>query len=78
MGGNWVLSALLILPLVGAILIALLRGEPTNTKPATAEVDAVPNVRWWTDDLSPARGILIAMPIGAAVWAVICAIWYFL
>jgi NADH-quinone oxidoreductase subunit M len=31
MGGNWVLSALLILPLVGAILIALLRGESKET-----------------------------------------------
>jgi NADH-quinone oxidoreductase subunit M len=31
MGGNWVLSALLILPLVGAIFIALLRGESRET-----------------------------------------------
>ena len=31
MGGNWVLSALLILPIVGAILIALLRGESKET-----------------------------------------------
>ena len=31
MSGNWVLSALLILPVVGAILIALLRGESKET-----------------------------------------------
>jgi NADH-quinone oxidoreductase subunit M len=31
MSGNWVLSALLILPVVGAILIALLRGESPET-----------------------------------------------
>ena len=59
-----------------AQLIALLRDQPTKTNPASAE-DAVPKVRW-TDDLSPARGILIAVPIGAAVWAVIVlAIWCF-
>ena len=31
MSGNWVLSALLILPVVGAILIALLRGDSKET-----------------------------------------------
>ncbi len=31
MGGNWVLSALLVLPVVGAILIALLRGDSKET-----------------------------------------------
>ena len=31
MSGNWVLSALLILPVVGAVLIALLRGESKET-----------------------------------------------
>ena len=60
-----------------AQLVALLRGEPIDTIPATAEVDAVPNVRR-TDDLSPARGILIAVPIGTAMWAAICAICYFI
>lgn len=60
-----------------AQLIALLRGEPTNTNPVTAEVEAVPNGRR-TDDLSLARGILIAVPIGAAMWAAICAFWYFI
>jgi hypothetical protein len=53
-----------------AQLVALLRGEPTDAIPATAEVDLVPKIRW-TDDPSPARGILIAMPIGAAMWAAI-------
>jgi hypothetical protein len=58
-----------------AQLVALLRGEPTDANPATTEVDAVPKVQW-TDDLSPARGILIAMPIGAAIWAaIVFAIW---
>jgi hypothetical protein len=60
-----------------AQLLALLRDQPTKPNPASAEAGAVPKVRW-TDDLSPARGILIAIPIGAAMWAVICAIWYFL
>jgi hypothetical protein len=60
-----------------AQLLALLRDHPTIANPATAELDAVPKVRW-TDDLSPARGILIAIPIGAAMWAVIVfAIWCF-
>jgi hypothetical protein len=59
-----------------AQLLALLRDQPTKTNPASAEVGAVPKVRW-TDDLSPARGILIAVPIGAAIWAVIVlAIWF--
>jgi hypothetical protein len=58
-----------------AQLLALLRDQPTKTNPASAEVGAVPTVRW-TDDLSPARGILIAVPIGAAIWAaVVLAIW---
>ncbi|HXT07634.1 MAG TPA: NADH-quinone oxidoreductase subunit M [Roseiarcus sp.] len=42
MSGNWVLSALLILPLVGSILIALLRGDSKET---------INNARWialWT------------------------------
>ena len=42
MSGNWVLSALLILPVVGAILIGLLRGESKET---------LQNARWialWT------------------------------
>lgn len=59
-----------------AQLIALLRDQPTITNPATAEVDADSEVV--ANDLSPARGILIGLPIGAAMWAVICGIWYFL
>ena len=42
MSGNWVLSALLILPAVGAVLIALLRGDSKET---------LRNARWialWT------------------------------
>ena len=31
MSGNWVLSALLVIPAVGAVLIALLRGESKET-----------------------------------------------
>lgn len=58
-----------------AQLIALLRDQPKKTNPASAEVDAVPNVRW-TDELSLARGILIGVPIGTAIWAIIVfAIW---
>jgi hypothetical protein len=57
-------------------LIALLRDQPTIAPPATAEVDAVPKVK--TDVLSPARGILIGLPIGAAMWAaIIFAVWHF-
>ena len=51
-----------------AQLIALLRVQPTTP--------AVPKVLS-AADLSPARGILVGLPIGAAVWAVISAIWYF-
>jgi hypothetical protein len=55
-------------------LLALLRDQPTKTNPAPAEA-AVPRVRW-TDDLSPARGILVGVPIGAAIWAaIVFAIW---
>jgi hypothetical protein len=64
-----------------AHLIALLRGEPTNANSATAEGNAVPKVRWTDDlspDLSPARGLLIGLPIGAAMWAaIIFAVWHF-
>ena len=59
-----------------AQLLALLRDQPTITNPATAEVDAYPEVV--ANDLSPARGILLGLPIGAAMWAVISVIWYFL
>jgi len=59
-----------------AQLLALLRDQPTITNPATAEVDADREVV--ANDLSPALGILIGLPIGAAMWAVISAIWYFL
>jgi hypothetical protein len=59
-------------------LIALLRGQPTITDPATAEVDAITKVLP-ADDLAPARGILIELPIAAAMWAVaISAIWQFM
>lgn len=58
-----------------AQLLALLRYQPTITNPATA-VDAGPEVV--ANDLSPALGILIGLPIGTAMWAVISAIWYFL
>jgi hypothetical protein len=58
-----------------AHLIALLRDQPIIADPTTAEVDAVPKARW-SADLSPARGILIGLPIGAAIWALIVfAIW---
>jgi hypothetical protein len=60
-----------------AQLIALLRDQATTADPTTTEVDAVLKVRW-ADDLSPARGVLIGVPIGAAIWAVICAIWVFI
>ena len=54
-----------------AQLTALLRGEPTNTNPA------IPNLPP-ADDLSPARGILIGLPIGGAMWMVVSASWYFM
>ena len=58
-----------------AQLLALLRDQATKTNPASAEADAVPKVRR-TDDLSLARGILIGVPIGAAIWAaIVFAIW---
>jgi hypothetical protein len=54
-----------------AQLLALLRDQPTKTNAS----GAVPKVRW-TGDLSIVRGILIAVPIGAAIWAVIVlAVW---
>ena len=59
-----------------AQLIPLLRGEPTSTNPAREEVVGVQKVRW-TDDLSAGRAILIAVPIGTIIWAMLCAIWYF-
>jgi hypothetical protein len=60
-----------------AHLIALLRDQPAITNPATAEDDAVPKMLS-VDNLSSARGILIALPIAAAMWAVaISAIWSF-
>jgi hypothetical protein len=59
-----------------AHLIALLRDQPTIADPTTAEVDAILKVRRWDDDLSSARGILIGVPIGAAIWAaIVFAIW---
>jgi hypothetical protein len=54
----------------------LLRDQPTIAPPAATEVDAVAKMRW-TDDLSPARGILIGLPIGVAMWAaIIFAVWH--
>jgi hypothetical protein len=58
-----------------AHLIALLRDRPAITNPATAEVETFPKV----DDLSSARGILIGLPIAAAMWAVaFSGIWSFM
>ena len=57
-------------------MIPLLRGEPPNSDTATAEADAAPKV-WWTDDLATARGIVIGVAIGTAVWVGIGVIWYF-
>ena len=54
-----------------AHLIALLRGQPTITAPATTELDdALPKVAS-ADDLAPARGILIGLAISAAMWAMV-------
>ena len=59
-----------------AQLVALLRGEPTNTNSTTPEVDVAPKAQP-VDDLSPARGILIGVPIGAAIWAaIVVTIWF--
>ena len=55
MSGHWVLSALLILPLVGAVLIALLRGEDKAT---------LRNARWialWTT--------IITFVVSLVAWA---------
>ena len=62
-----------------AQLIPLLRGDLTHIDPVTAEMDAVSRMRW-VDDLSPARGILVAVLItliGATIWAVTCLIWHY-
>jgi hypothetical protein len=61
-----------------AHLTALLRDQPKIAPPATEAVDAVPKVQW-TDDSAPARGILIGLPIGVAMWsAIIFAVWHFI
>jgi hypothetical protein len=61
-----------------AHLIALLRDQPAITNPATAEVETFPKVLS-VDDLSSARGILIGLPIAAAMWAVaFSGIWSFM
>jgi hypothetical protein len=61
-----------------AHLIALLRDQPTIAAPPTAEVYAVPQARW-ADDLAPARGVIIGVSIGAAMWAaIVFAVWHFM
>ncbi len=58
-----------------AHLIALLRGQSPITDPAKAE--ALRKAQS-VDDLAPARAVVIGVPIGAAIWAAIFAIWSFM
>jgi hypothetical protein len=55
-----------------AHLIALLRGQSIITDPAKAEAARKAQS---VDDLAPARAVVIGVPIGAAMWAAIFAIW---
>jgi hypothetical protein len=55
---------------IGDHLIAPLRGQPFITDPAKV---------LWGDALAPTRALVVALPIGAAMWAVASfAIWHFL
>ena len=56
-----------------ADLIALLRGQTLITDPEKAEAAARKTQS--ADDLAPARAVVIAVPIGAAIWTAIFAIW---
>jgi hypothetical protein len=59
-----------------AQLIALLRGQSLDVEPAKAEANPK---ALSVDDLAPARGIIIGVSIGTAMWAVaIFAVWYFI
>jgi hypothetical protein len=61
-----------------ARLIALLRGRSHIIDTAKAKVEAAPKALP-VDDLAPARGIVIGVLIGAAMWAaIVFAVWYFL
>jgi hypothetical protein len=61
-----------------AHLIALLRGQSLDIDPAKAEVDAAPKATS-VDDLAPARGIIIGVSIGTAMWAaIVIAVWHFI
>jgi hypothetical protein len=61
-----------------AHLIALLRGQSVTIDRAHAESDAAQNAQL-VDDLAPARGVVVGVSIGAAMWAaIICAIRYFM
>jgi hypothetical protein len=63
---------------IGDHLIVPLRGKPFITDPAKVEVDAHPKALWG-DALAPTRALVVALPIGAAMWAVASfAIWHFL
>lgn len=59
-----------------AHLIALLRGQSLDIDPAEAETNPK---ALSVDDLAPARGIIIGVPIGTAMWATIAfAVWHFM
>jgi hypothetical protein len=60
-----------------AELIALLRGQSRPIDPAKKQAKANPKALS-VDDMAPARGIIIGVSIGAAMWvAIIFAVWHF-
>jgi hypothetical protein len=54
-----------------AHLIALLRGQPFIVDPATPEEDVTPEVQPMGTRLRAARGMVIGLFMGAAMWAAI-------
>jgi hypothetical protein len=59
-----------------AHLIALLRGQLLDINPAEAEANPK---ALSVDDLAPARGIILGVSIGTAMWAGIAfAVWHFM
>jgi hypothetical protein len=58
--------------------IALLRGQPLIINPGKAEAESAPEARP-VDELAPARAAVVAVLIGAILWAVtIFTVWYFM
>lgn len=59
-----------------AHLIALLRGQSFDIDPAEAEANPK---ALSVDDLAPARGIILGVFIGTAMWAaIVFAVWHFM